>query len=160
MITCQFENGHQANLRHITVNAIVVKENQILLGKRANVEGKIILEAGKWALLGGFMGRDETLQQAVRREVLEESGWEIGSLELFCINDNPNRPAEDRQNVDVIFLAQAVKPIGKSDDEVSNLAWFPIDQLPAIDQIAFDHADHLIAYQTLLQSKERPPLHR
>ena len=54
MITCTFENKNKASLRHVTVNAIVVKDNQVLLGKRGTVNGKPVLESGKWGLLGGF----------------------------------------------------------------------------------------------------------
>src|SRR3990167_10600025 len=117
MITCTFENKNKASLRHVTVNAIVVKDNQILLGKRGTFNGKPIPESGKWGLLGGFFSRDENLIQAVKREVLEESGWEIDSLQLFRINDNPQRPKEDRQNVDIIFITKAVRQIKASDEE-------------------------------------------
>ncbi|EKE13757.1 MAG: hypothetical protein ACD_12C00835G0001 [uncultured bacterium] len=51
MINCFFENNNKASLRHITVNAIAVKHNQILLGKRGTFKGKPILESGKWGLL-------------------------------------------------------------------------------------------------------------
>ena len=105
MITCFFENNNKAFLRHVTVNAIVVKDTQILLGKRGTLKGKPILESGKWGLLGGFLGRDESLIDAVKREVMEESGWEIENMILLRINDCPNRPKEDRQNVDIIFIA-------------------------------------------------------
>ena len=55
MITCSFENGDKTSLRHLTVNAIVIKNDQILLGKRGTFNGKPILESGKWGLLGGFL---------------------------------------------------------------------------------------------------------
>ena len=58
MITCTFENGNVASpgLRHVTVNAIVIKDNQVLMGLRAPVKGLTMLESRKWALLGGFFG--------------------------------------------------------------------------------------------------------
>ena len=75
MITCTFEDDVIAKLRPVTVNAIVIKDNKILLGKRGTYNGgKPLLEAGKWALLGGFLSRDETIEQALRREIKEESG--------------------------------------------------------------------------------------
>ena len=77
-------------------------------------KGRKILESGKWGLIGGFLERDETLKQGLKREVLEESGWEINNLELLRINDNPKRPAEDRQNIDIIFIAKTVRKIKKS----------------------------------------------
>lgn len=153
MITCTFENNNKTSLRHVTVNAIVIKNNQVLLGKRGTSNGKPILESGKWGLLGGFFGRDENLIQAVKREVLEESGWEISDLKLFRINDNPNRPKEDRQNVDMIFIAKAVKQTGVSDEEVSRLQWFDFDKLPAKEEIAFDHGDAIELYKKYLREK-------
>ncbi|MDO9028394.1 MAG: NUDIX domain-containing protein [Candidatus Roizmanbacteria bacterium] len=153
MITCTFENNNKASLRHITVNAIVVKNNQILLGKRGTYNSKPILESGKWGLLGGFFGRDENLIKAVKREVMEESGWEIDSLQLFRINDNPQRPKEDRQNVDIIFIANAIKQIKTSDEEVSKLQWFDLDKLPAKEEMAFDHGDNIEFYKKYLKEK-------
>ena len=160
MITCTFENGNVASpgLRHVTVNAIVVKDNQVLMGLRANVKGLTMLESGKWALLGGFFGFGENLIEAVKREVMEESGWEIEELELFRINDNPGRPKEDRQNVDMIFIARAVRQIGKSDEEVKELKWFPLESLPRMDQIAFDHGEDLELYLKHLNSPMTLPI--
>jgi len=146
MINCVFENGSKAALRHITVGTIVIKGNGVLLGKRGTWNGKPILESGKWSLLGGFLDRDENIIQAVRREVMEESGWEIKNIRLFRINDNPNRPKEDRQNVDMIFLADAIKQVGLPDEEVQELKWFDLDKLPEKDMIAFDHDENLKLY--------------
>lgn len=146
MLTCFFENNNKASLRHVTVNAIVVKDGKVLLGKRGTLDGKPLLESGKWVLLGGFFGRDETLVEAVKREVMEESGWEIDNLVLLRINDRPNRPKEDRQNVDMIFFADAVKQVGSSDEEVSRLEWFDLDKLPQAELMAFDHGEDIELY--------------
>lgn len=51
MINCFFENNNKTSLRHVTVNAIVIKNDQVLLGKRGTLNGKPILESGKWGLL-------------------------------------------------------------------------------------------------------------
>ena len=155
MITCTFEDNKKAFLRHVTVNAVVVKDNQVLLGKRGTFNGKPISESGKWGLLGGFFNHGENLIQAIKREVMEESGWEIDSLRLFRINDNPNRPKEDRQNVDIIFIANAVKQIKTSDEEVSELQWFDLNKLP---EIAFDHGDSLELYKKYLKEEFSIPI--
>ncbi len=160
MISCTFENGNLASpgLRHVTVNAIVIKDGLVLMGLRAPVKGLTMLESGKWALLGGFFGFGEKLETAVKREVMEESGWEITNLRLFRINDNPDRPKEDRQNVDMIFIADAVKQIGTNDAEISRLQWFPLDDLPPMDQIAFDHGEDLALYIDHLRSPRPLPI--
>jgi 8-oxo-dGTP diphosphatase len=148
MITCTFEDGGTGKLRHVTINAIVTQGNKILLGKRGTyMHGKPLLEAGKWAMLGGFLGRDESLEQALKREVQEESGWIIDNLKLFHVKDNPDRPAEDRQNIEFVFVANAVEKVSESDEEVTNLEWFSVDELPAKEMIAFDHGDDLELYK-------------
>lgn len=160
MITCTFENGSVASpgLRHITVGTIVVKDNQVLLGLRGTYKGEPILESGKWALLGGFFDRDESMRDAVKREVMEESGWEVDDIELFRINDNPNRPKEDRQNVDMIFTAKAIKQVAKPDEEVKELRWFPLDSLPSASEMAFDHGEDLELYKKHLNINLKMPI--
>ncbi len=154
MITCSFENANGANLRHVTVNCLVVQDGKLLLGKRAAG----LLEAGKWGPLGGFMDRDETTEQAAVREVFEESGWNIRNLRLLRINDDPNRPNEDRQNVDFTFIAEAVEQSGKKDWENDEIQWFRLDALPPDAQIAFDHAENIALYRRWLDEHFSVPV--
>jgi 8-oxo-dGTP diphosphatase len=148
MINCTFENGNKAKLRHVTVECLVIKDGKILLGLRS--QG--LLEAGKWCLLGGFATRDETTAETGMRECMEESGWVVDNLKLLRINDNPNRPHEDRQNIDFIYIADAVKQAGQKDDESVEVRWFPLEQLPPAEQIAFDHLDSIELYKSYLHS--------
>lgn len=149
MITCTFENGNQNSLRHVTVGCLVIKDGKILLGKRA--EG--LLEAGKWCLLGGYVDRDETTEEAGIRESMEESGWVVENLRLLRVNDNPDRPHEDRQNVDFIYIADAKEKMGEPDWESAELRWFPLDELPPSSDIAFDHEDSIMLYKKFLTEK-------
>jgi 8-oxo-dGTP diphosphatase len=149
MINCTFENGDQVSLRHVTVGCLVIKDGKILLCKRA--EG--LLEAGKWGLLGGFAERDETTIQTGIRETMEESGWVIDNLRLLRLNDSPNRPHEDRQNIDFIYVADAIGEKGKPSWESAELKWFPLDDIPADEHIAFDHADSIGLYKKYVQQE-------
>ncbi len=148
MITCFYKNGDKVNLRHVFVNVIVVNDNKILLGRRGTYKGNPLSEYGKWALIGGYLDRGETFIEGAKREVMEEVGWEIENLRLFFLNDNPNRKMEDNQNIDVIFVADAVKQIPEfnTSEEVSELEWFDSRNLPDNSQIAFDHSDSLVQY--------------
>lgn len=150
MIICTFENGNSGPLRHVTVNALVIKDGKILLGKRGTFQGRPLDEAGKWALIGGFVDRDENLEQAIRREIREECGCEIGTLTLLHIKDNPDRKGEDRQNIEFVYIAQALSDSSGSDEEVAKLEWFEMDSLPSEDGIAFDHAGELEVYKKYL----------
>src|SRR3989344_968422 len=109
MISCQFENGNKASLRHVTVDSIILNEGRdsILLVKRA----PHLSNPNKYALPGGFLGRDETAENAAQREALEETGYQTKVIGLFRINDNPNRPKEDRQNVDFVYLFEVTRKV-------------------------------------------------
>ena len=147
MIKCEFENGHQAKLRHTTLGAIVVRGDEILLEKRT----KSLLEGGKWGIPGGYMELNETIPEALKREVHEETGWEIDDLKLAFVNSNPDRPGEDRQNVDHIFFATATKKTGEGDWESDDVKWFKLDNLP--HEIAFDHQQSIDLY---LKYRQKP----
>lgn len=136
MLTCYFEDGHKALLRHVVVHGVVIKDGKILLTKRAGN----LLETGKWCLPGGYMDRDETLVQGIEREVLEETGWKVKNVEFMSFIDNPDRPNDgERQNIGINFICQAAEQVGESDHEVSEQKWYDLDKLPPADQIAFDH---------------------
>lgn len=148
MITCLFENGKKAKLRHVVVHAIVVKEKKILLEKRSL---KLSSGAGQWCLPGGFLDRNETANQAVLRELLEETGWQGEIISLFRVNSDPERKEEDqRQNVAIEFIIKPLKQIKKPDSESSEIKWWPVEEIDQID-FAFDHKETVKLYLQYLQ---------
>lgn len=149
MITCIFEDGGKANLRHVVVHAIVEKDGALLLVKRAGP----ILESGKWSLPAGFMDRDETAGECILRELLEETGWKCEVVSLFRLNTNPDRPHEDRQNIAIEFICRAIEKIGEPDRENSKIEWVPIAKLLPFDEFAFDHGQTIELY---LKDKKQP----
>ncbi len=145
MINCTFENGNNAlrGLRHVTVGAIAVNTDmQVLLVKRAlNIHN-----GGKFTIPGGFLDRDEDIAQGVLRELKEETGYDGKIVSLFRVNDKPNRPKEDRQNVDIIYIVNVISGSSTINAEVSNVLWFSKDELPSEDEFAFDHRDSILKY--------------
>lgn len=142
MITCSFEDGGKALLRHVTLDALIIRDNKILLEKRA----PHLSNPGKFCLPGGYLNRDETASSGVQREVKEETGYEPLKAELLWVNDNPNRAQEDRQNVSLVFLVQVGEKNGESDHEVSEVSWFDLGNLPPQEQFAFDHYEQIQRY--------------
>lgn len=142
MITCTFENGNKASLRHVVTHAIVERDGSLLLEKR---DGPI-LETGKWSLPAGYLERGETVEQGVLRELLEETGWKGEIVSLFRINSNPNRPHEDRQNISIEFIVKPIEKIGEKDWESSKVEWIPIEKLLPFDEFAFDHGESIRLY--------------
>ncbi len=144
MIKCTFENGQAAQLRHVTVVAIVVRDNAILLVKRA----LHLSEPGKFALPGGYLDRDETTEEAMRREVKEETGYLVSTSKFFHFVDNPNRRNDlSKQNVEFVYIAEVTGEPGEHDAESTEITWFPLDKLPPADQIAFDHLASIEQYK-------------
>jgi len=144
MINCTFENGRKASLRHVVVDAITVKDQKILLIRRALQ----LSNGGKWAIPGGFLDRDETCEQAIAREVKEETGLKATSVKLFKITDDPNRKNEDRQNVAFVYIVEASGQIKFDPHEVTDAKWFNINNLPDENEFAFDHYEIIRDYIT------------
>lgn len=142
MISCRFEGGNEANLRHAVVDAVALQDNKILLVKRA----AHLLGGGKWAIPGGFVDRGETVVAAVRREVLEETGYTCEVQELFTILDQLDRAGDDRQNVSFVYIVNVIHQVGQHDAESSAVQWFPLDALPQPEDMAFDHFDIIWEY--------------
>lgn len=144
MITCKFEDGGNASLRHVVVDAIVVNaaRDSILLVKRA----PHLSNGGKHGMIGGFLDRDENLEQGMLRELKEETGYEGKIVKLFKVVDNPNRKNEDRQNVTFVYIVEAGEQTGKPDNESTEQPWFKYESIPSEEEFAFDHFEHVSAY--------------
>src|SRR3990167_3491513 len=144
MINCTFENSRKASLRHVVIDAIVIKDQKILLVKRA----LHLWHGNKWAIPGGFLDRDETLKQAVVRELKEETGLHGKITNLFKIIDSPNRKNEDRQNVAFVYIVEASGQIKFDPHEVTDAKWFNINNLTDENEFAFDHYEIIRDYIT------------
>ncbi|MGV3531461.1 MAG: NUDIX hydrolase [Chthoniobacteraceae bacterium] len=108
---------------------------------------------GKWALPGGFVRVDETLDEAARRELEEETGLHKVFLEQLYTFGTVNR--DPRERVVSVAYYSLVKlaehpPSGATD--ASDAAWFPVASPPAL---AFDHAEILKTAVERLRSKVR-----
>jgi ADP-ribose pyrophosphatase YjhB (NUDIX family) len=121
-MTCVFEDGGRARLRHAAVHAIVEKDDSLLLVKRA-----------------------PHLSEGALRELREETGWEGRVVSLLRINSRPDRPHEDRQNIAFDFVIEPLEKRGEPDAESTDVQWIPIDRVLSLD-LAFDHMDSVRAY--------------
>ncbi len=134
----------------LTVDAVVFGYEEgkisVLLIKRKYEPFK-----DKWAIPGGFVLNDESLEEAVQRELQEETGVKINYLEQLYTFGNPSR--DPRGRVVSIAYFGLVRPntfkISASTD-AAEVAWFNIDELP---KLSFDHKEILEIAISRLQGK-------
>jgi 8-oxo-dGTP diphosphatase len=109
--------------------------------------------AGMWALPGGFVDMDETLEQAALRELREETGLERVSIEQLHTFGAIDRDPRGR-TVSVVYFALVKKADykPKADTDASAAAWHPVSKLPPL---AFDHDDIIAtALRRIRQGKQ------
>lgn len=155
MIECILENGKKTNFRHITVCVILINENnQVLLVKRSEK----FIRGGKYSIPGGFLDRDEDSRAGALRELREEAGYSGEIVGLFHLNDSPDRPKEDRQNVDFVYMVKAGEGKFVQNDEIDEIKWVGKDELPSDDEFAFDHRETILKAFEYLENKFPLPL--
>ena len=107
--------------------------------------------AGYWALPGGFVEPDETLERGALRELQEETGLTQVYLEQLYTFGEPQRDPRGRV-ISVAYLAlaplEALQPVAASD--AAALDWFEAEHLP---EMAFDHRDILALARARLRAK-------
>jgi 8-oxo-dGTP diphosphatase len=132
----------------LTVDAVVFGSSpdglHVLLIRRAAPPFE-----GTWALPGGFLELDETLEQAALRELREETGVQLTRMEQLRVFDAVDRDPRERV-ISVAYMAQvdvAAHP-ARGDDDASEAQWFALEALPPL---AFDHAQVLAVAQERLR---------
>ncbi len=127
----------------VTVDVVIFtlenRELHVLLVKRSRWP-----YAGYWAIPGGFVDMDETLEQAARRELEEETGVrDVYVEQLYTFGDPGRDPRMRVISVAYIALVRADAQRLRVSDESTDVRWFPISALP--QPLAFDH-DQVLAY--------------
>lgn len=117
----------------VAVGGIVFDpEGRVLLVERAKPPG-----VGQWSVPGGRLEGNETLAQAVAREVREETGLVVEVGPLSCVVE---RMGDDFHYVILDYLARAIRSISASGDNSAKLTpvassdasaarWVPPDEL-------------------------------
>jgi len=136
----------------LTVDCVVFGldegELKVLLIQRALEPFK-----GRWALPGGFVRVDETLDAAARRELDEETGLRNVFLEqLYTVGTVGRDPRERVVSVAYYALVKLSDHKAKAATDAANAEWFPVSKLP---KLAFDHAEIVAMALARLQGKVR-----
>jgi ADP-ribose pyrophosphatase YjhB (NUDIX family) len=112
------------------VGALIIDGDRILLVER----GKEPLK-GYWSLPGGVLEPGELLDQAVRREVLEETGLIVEPVETIEIFERIMRDSAGRVEYHYVLVDYLCRVTGgtlEASDDASRAAWFTRAELPAL----------------------------
>jgi len=111
----------------VAVGGVVIKEGRVLLVRRGKAPA-----FGQWAIPGGSVELGETLQQAVEREVREETGLSVRAGEVCYVFEAVKRDEHGRVRfhyviVDLMADHLSGEPVPASD--VTEAAWLPVEEL-------------------------------
>src|SRR5215472_2415899 len=122
----------------VTVDVVMMslrqRDLQVLLIKRRSWPYE-----GMWAIPGGFVNMDESLEEAVKRELQEETNVQDVYLEQLYTFGDPGRDPRTRVITVVYFaLLDSERLQVRAADDAADVGWFSVYNLP--EELAFDHA--------------------
>lgn len=117
--------GHAPIMAVAAIGIIYSEEKGLLLEKRT--------DTGEWCTPGGAIELGESLEDALKREVKEETNLDIANPKLFDIKANVHMIYPNKDEVyytDVVYEINDFWGKLKPDKESSESAFFPLDNLP------------------------------
>jgi len=137
----------------VTVDCVVFGLDQDQILKVMLIKRNIPPFEGKWALPGGFIHLEESLEEAAMRELQEETGIKEIFLEQLYTFGSVNRDPRDRViTVSYYALINLTEQKIKATTDAREAQWFSINNIP---KLAFDHDQILDTALKRLQGKLR-----
>jgi ADP-ribose pyrophosphatase YjhB (NUDIX family) len=138
-----------------TVDIILHKDSKILLVKRNKNPFKRY-----YALPGGFVNKGETVEEAIKREAIEETSLEIEPTDILGVYSDPKR--DPRGHIlTVVFVGIILNGEAKAGNDSVEIEWMYLDEIGK-KKLAFDHRQILLDYRewqksggTFWSSKQR-----
>ena len=128
----------------LTADCVVVRHRaEVLLVRRGNEPYK-----GCWALPGGFMEMDETIEHCAVRELQEETGIVVSEdmIRLIGVYSAPGRDPRGRTVTAAYRIDVADSVVATAGDDAAEVRWWPLEELPPL---AFDHNEIITAAQSI-----------
>lgn len=111
---------------HVGVGILVVRDGKVLLGRRRGSHG-----AGTWSAPGGALEYGESIEECARRELREETGLEIGTLQRGPYTNDLFADVQ-RQYLTAFVIARETRgePRVVEPDKCDGWNWFAWSELP------------------------------
>ncbi len=140
------------NKKHIVAITALIKNksgDKFLIIKRNKNE---IAYPSKWAYPGGKIEREESVMDALKREVLEEVGLDIENYKIFLKDYTFIRP-DNHNVVGFCFLVKAKDDNVKLSDDFEDYRWISLEELDNFDHIEGMEEEANIAFEKIFERK-------
>ena len=119
--------GHRPILMVGATTLVLDDQNRLLLMRRS--------DTGCWGIPGGATEPGEVVENAARRETLEETNLEIGEMSLFGVFSGPEfyfkyPNGDEVYNVTIVYLSRDWHGEVKLNDEHTEWGWFAATDIP------------------------------
>ena len=121
-----------------TASALVVRDGRLMLTRRARPPYE-----GMWDVPGGFVEPLEHPEQAVRRELLEETGLEVAVGPLIGVFTDVYGQ-DGVATFNLYYSASVLSGEERPADDVSEIGWFELAEIP-LQEVAFANGREAIA---------------
>lgn len=119
------------------VAGLTLRGREVLLVERGKNPAR-----GLWGLPGGAVEVGETIEEAVAREVLEETNVVVNPVELLTIFNSINRDEDEKVRTHFIlfeYLCEYVSGEVVAGDDAPDARWVSIDALDSVNLMKFTH---------------------
>ncbi len=115
----------------VGVAGVVVQDNKVLVIKRGTPPGK-----GEWNLPGGLVELGETLEEALKREIQEETGLKVSIEGFLLASDRIIRDASNRVRYHYVLLDYLCHVTGgtlSASSDAAEARWVALDEIHEMD---------------------------
>lgn len=130
--SCKFENPK------LTATAIIIKDQKLLVAKRVQEPFK-----GSWDFFGGYLNKNETPEEGLKREINEELGVDCMGTFIGSFTGTASHQDFEFPILSFVYLTELKGKIKLDTKENSELNWVPITELK---NIAFDSNQDILKF--------------
>ncbi len=115
----------------LIVSAVIKKDDSVLFVKKPENIGPY---PNTWHIPGGGVEENETLEDAIKREIKEETNLEVTNLKplMFLDDVEPDKHGEQTHYVFLIYTANWQSGTTRSGDDITQFEWIQVDKIKEI----------------------------
>lgn len=120
------------------VKALITNRGDILIGKKEETDGHPI--SGEWHILGGHLEKDEEVEEAVKREVKEETGLDVKIHQVIDVMSFSWKDGE-KDSLQIVYHCEPEKRDEEPLDDLEEMKW--VSPAEITDYVHTEEAERL-----------------